>query len=61
MTLAQGVDRYNNFRCETGLYPTRWFISAGAWRQFCSEQDSHNEFLGMPVYKVIEDGIFECH
>lgn len=73
MTYAQIVRMFHEFiRDNYGNYPTHWFISASTWRELFYGADEEfyrytkmsnyeNKLLGLPAYRVIEAGIFECH
>ena len=53
--------------------PTKWFISRSEWLRlpesfgydeffvYVGRSGNKNELCGLPVFQVIEDGIFECY
>jgi hypothetical protein len=75
LTLTEMMGIFYSFKKEHGgSAPSKFFVSQKTWREFCYSEDANrftvfgycrevtkNEFMGVPVYQVIEDGIFECH
>lgn len=73
MTMTEAHHMRAQFKYEhQGNEPTKWFISERAWWNFVigletnmlcvvvNTGDQSSELLGIPVYRVIEDGIWEC-
>lgn len=71
MTMTEVHHMRAQFKYEhQGDEPTKWFISERAWWDFVIGLDmlyvtslgsEKTELLGIPVYHVIESGIWECH
>ena len=71
MTITDYAGKVYEFRaCHEGRSPTKWFISSRLWRSFCDGAEAvymirhdgitGNSLVGIPVFLVGEDEIFEC-
>ena len=71
MKLQEAKVLYHMHYSDFGVPPTRWFISRKTWDEFLMSQDcryfdvyyagQNSKLLDLPVYIVVQDGIFECH